>query len=68
MAGGLTEGCVARIEGLPVMASTALLDGQGRLYAWLCTLGGQGWPWDSWEAAWLVGRETCRRGHLGTVT
>lgn len=44
MAGGLTEGCVARIEGLAVMASTALLDGQGRLYGWLCPLGGQGWP------------------------
>lgn len=33
-AGGLTEGCTTKIEGLAVRASTALLDGGRRLYAW----------------------------------
>lgn len=39
VAGGPMEGRVTRIEGLAVMASTALLDGGGRLYAWLCPVG-----------------------------
>lgn len=44
VAGGPTEGRVTRIEGLAVMASTALLDRGRRLYAWLCPPGGRGCP------------------------
>lgn len=55
-AAGACQGCVTRIEGLAVMASTALLDGERRLYAWLCARGGQGCPLGqlgSFLAGWL---------------